>query len=194
MLAQLAYYRLFLTGCAILGFLGLGYTAVRMFRKEQFDLGIICILLSFLGLIAAAIHGFPPSIYQEVSPGVYLTQWDSNPSTKDIPKNVDTIYEYGDPKESGYAVRWWRWVKVVRINDPYDWRVTKQVYLVLDNTATQTLLARGIAKKHDTERCLGDSWWRQEHPGKPQSEITFLETPAKGSDAPIRLHTLVFDG
>ena len=204
MLAQLVFWNVF--GTVFLGTIAMASIALAIYLMAKDTSLFFPPLLVFLIMIipaGACILAFGPlpnrtTLYvTEVAPGLYLTD-NGELSYRDFPVNVRTVYEFGSSEKSGYTVRNWRWVRLVRINNPYDWRIAA-IQPVLYQTDRQLALPGYVIDRpeiyeHYIEHCLRDNWWCQEHPDKPQGEITFLETPPRGTDARgPRLHTLVFD-
>ncbi|MCX6741370.1 MAG: hypothetical protein NTY61_03165 [Candidatus Parcubacteria bacterium] len=172
---------------------GLATLAVAI-SDPSYWFGIAAVLLIAMSL---AVSPFIPSCpCQEVTPGVVLNNHLGVNSLYCIGKDVPTEYENGDPNNSGYIVRWWRWIKVVYIgNNIYDHRVADHD-MILYRTAEQVVLSSDKIvdmPKHVEVVVINagaDLFWRHDHYGQPQEGFEMLVRPKDGS---ARIEKWVFN-
>lgn len=158
----------------------------------------LCIFGGFFSVVMLVIVswvGAPGILVKEVSTGVFLDRH-GRLLREDVPKDVPVIYEIGKPEHSGYTIQWWRWVKIVRLEDKYDWRVA-EVNFILHHTEKEALLGNGdIVPLHKNVQTVNipaqaDFWWRKQNPGKVQAEVAFLVIPEDNGDK-ARIENYVF--
>ena len=151
---------------------------------------IILSLVSIAAIPTIGLKGSPEILVKEVSPGIFLDQY-GGLHRENVPKGVPVIYEMGNPEHSGYTIRWcWKWVKVIRLDDPYDWRVAEEIIPILCPVEDIISLREDI--QIVTIPILADNWWRKKHPqGKVQAEIAFLVTPRDNGNK-VRIERYVF--
>jgi hypothetical protein len=132
--------------------------------------------------------------YKEVMPGVYQSSG-GYLYHKSIPADAPVIYRVGNPADSHYTMRWWRWVNVVYVGDNYDFRVTTRD-VILYRTDKEALLAGGkivsLSVRLDSVMVNGgtDVFWRKDHYGQPQPGFEMLACSIDGGQ---RLEKWVFN-
>ncbi len=158
-------------------------------KKPGAILGVFPVLLFIALFLLVNPIGSPNILVKEISPGIFLNQY-GELVREDVPKGIPVIYEIGDPKLSGYAIRWWRWVKLVLLDDPYDWRVAEEVIPIVCPVEDIISLHEDIQVV--TIPVVAATWWRKKHPqGKVQAEVVFLVTP-KDNGSKARIEKYVF--
>jgi len=156
-------------------------------KWPEWGWGFPGILIGVLFILLGFIEGWlPEAPSREVSPGVVLCHHLGD-HLYYVGRDVSTLYENGDPNNSGYVVRWWKWVNVIKVgNDVYDHRVA-DCDVVLYQTAEQVALSsNAIVNLPEHPRVVTinagtDAFWRHDHYGQSQPGFEMLVAPKSGT-------------